>query len=506
MLRYTPPNFETLQAITRQHTELKVINEYRKKNQTIRVLQLKLLRFLLNSFTSEDNAYEILLGAWIFLREAIYNEYTLRSPTNSHLFNISESVLGIDAKSNPGLLDRNNLDNRTKFFHLSSFFNYLEKHQQSIHSTVFASARDIAKQAKCKLDNEIKPITARLPNARSLRQEFSELPSRYEEKCAADSKVSQILSYVGLAGRSTKRLQAIKLIKILDERCKASTTNDCEEKLNDYHLRLGALLKIMQDIEHEYRLGVRSPANSQLYKELQRITNLQHTSELNFEVKGDHLLALEGVLQRDLAAEQLELWKKNSINKEALEKIKDEITLLRGDFIKSKQKIIINNPAFDKLINKFLDCISVTIIESGIIFAALELANFLITHKLNFNFLLTIATPQNALILMSTLWAFKQIQGGINASLTNAFMPLVSPVVRAPLKAVYRNSLFRPNTEAKLSADDFKLISALYNASDEIVPPSEKCRLESLFDLKKTQHIDEMPAEEQTAHWLTLPF
>src|SRR4029077_169783 len=104
--------------------------------------------------------------------------------------------------------------------------------------------------------------------------------------------------YVGIGGHSVRRQNAVRFIEVLNERCSSLPESNQEkaEKPRDYFIRFGALLKIMQEIESEYSLGIRSPENSHLYKEIQRVTNINHTSELSFELKEADLAELDTLI------------------------------------------------------------------------------------------------------------------------------------------------------------------------------------------------------------------
>ncbi len=474
-----------------------ISSTYIDSNTAARIDQIKMLESLLTGIAPTDDMHEIILGAWIFILDAIQTDYDryyfsyLRSAINSQLFRLAQKALGIDEESNKDKPIKNILDNQTRFTCLSAFFKHLNKNKKDFPLTLLASAETITEQAKNNLSTKITSLCTRLPTIRSLRDNFRQLPHYYEEKCANDSTISKLLAYVWIGGRNPKRKQAIKFIEILDERCcKLTHDEETSEKPQDYFIRFGALLKIMREIENECLLRG-SAKKSDLYKEISRITNTQSTDDLCFEFKEADLAALDQTLCRDVISEEkMAFWKKHNFNKTTLEQIKDDIILLRADYTKQKNGVLTNSPTFNKLVNDAIDCVAATIARSGVVYAIYEFASFLTSSSLSFETMLTIATPQNALIVMSCLWALKKFQSNIGSFLTSLCIPYVSPIVSLPVKKAFSHPFFAAHeTNRDLSSEDYQLIQALYNASDEIVSRDEKRQLELLFDLDKPEIV-----------------
>ena len=495
---YQAPTLESLKIAA-----LELPAKYKEKNNQERADQISLLKNLASQteLNEEKNAHDIMLGAWIFTREIIqssYNQYYLsyvRSAKNSQLFTLIDQALLLDDESNKNKKEKNVLKDNdpAKFIYLAAFLQYLEKHPYLMPHSMFIEVMRVTKQAKEPLIKKIRNLCARLPTVKSLRENFGTLPNRYETIRKTDTYLSTHLLHF-IFGRSSKRMEAVKFIEALHKRCAALPdvtipTDDARteikesDKPRDYFIRMAAAIKVMREIEQEY--SVRSPENSDLYVELQRITHLKRTSDLNFELKEADLAELDVLVCTDIISkEKLIFWEKNKIAKASLDKIKADILALRIELQQTKTDVFINDPRFNKFVNDFFNCIAKSIAQTGVLFVILEIANFIATNSMSFNTLLAVASPQNALIIMGGIWTLQQLRSSISIMLTNLAVPVVTPVVKAPLKALTSHSFFQlGNTSSALSEEDYKLLQALYHSPDEVYSLKEKRELSALFNL-----------------------
>jgi len=484
MTKYLAPDLGSLTESIRQITET-----YKEPDNIHRTQQLELLQSLLTNIPAEENRHEIMLGSLIFVRDSIqaeYDQYYLSrfsyfyAPTGSRLFLLAETALAMDGKNNT-------LDDQSRFIYLSTFFNYLEKNKHGFS----AAAEAMTKQARNNLNGKIKQLCFREPTVGAFRNNFRQLPGKYQEHCANDSAVYRILSYLGIGGRSARRQEALRCIEILDKRCRALEANaeekEGDDEPRDYFLRRAFLLKTMQEIENEY--SFRSPENSYLYREIKRITNIEHSSKLSNNLKEADFAKLYTLICDDLnSKEKMEFWKKCDVNYKDLRKIKNDIINLLKELNEPKDVMLTSNKTLNTLINKFMDRITVTIAQSGVIFAIVEMANFLASSGISLNVMLTIATPQNAAIIMGSVWVLNQCRSSANSFLTGMCIPVIAPLVQAPLKMFSKKP---PSFEKNPTLDDNDraLIKALHNASDTIFSAQEKLQLAMLFNLDKPESV-----------------
>ncbi len=473
MAGYSAPELEHItQAIQHLIDNYKETTGYIFGTRAIRPLQINLLKSLMAQAASIDNAHEILVGACIYIYAATGSEWTM----SSQLYTFAKQALRLDEK--------NVLDHESQFLYLDTFLTYLQK--TAADPTLFASALAVTQQAKANLDPKITTLCNRLPTSRALRENFRNLPQYYEEKCANDSYLSTLLSYVRIGGRNPKHKEAVQFVKILDERCTQFTSGAPVETPKDYFIRFGALIKIMYDIEQSCYLRPKS----ELYQEACRITNLNSTNELCFELKEEDLSALDNMICQDVVTPQeLDFWKKNNVNKLTLDTIKDEIVTTRAALIKEKKGVLTTSPAFNQLVNSSTDCLTTTITRSGVVFAVVELAGFMVSTNVSVEAMLLAATPANAVILMGCLWALKTMRTGASSLLASYCAPYVSPIVTLPFKKAFSSHPFfaKSATAQDVAAEDFALITALYKSP--VCTQDEKRKLAMLFDLEQPEQL-----------------
>lgn len=497
MATYLAPELSTLCGAIE-----KIDAEYKASGNADRGQQIAFLQSTLADAATKENARDILLGAWIFVHDSVGGTYRLPlfwSPNGSQLFQLSEKALGIDAESNKDKTEKNALDPQARVTYLAALLEHLDKSSKQYHAV-----KAMLKTAKAAAEPKLQELCMRLPTLESLRKDTQELQQKYLQRCAKDSIIYNMLSYTWLVGRSAHRFESVDLVSSLDERCStlADETESKKEPLTpsrEYFLRLGAVIKIMQEIEEEhargYAMGFYSPTNSSLYRDLQSISNLPYgTSQLSFEMKEGDLSELDNMLCRDVRSrEALEFWKKHNKTKEQLDKIKDDIIKLRAEMIKAKKGVLTNSPVFNRLANNFVEALTSTVVQSGMVVAAVELANFLVTTHLSWNLILTILSPQNAVALMGCVWVLKQFKSGIGSMLTDTFGPYISGVAKVPFKILPRPSFSAFDEDKAISDADKKLLMAVYNAPDDVTSEQEKERMNKLFN------FDKQLVEKQTA-------
>jgi hypothetical protein len=481
MTGFLVPELEHIcQAIQDLIDNYKETTGYIFGTRAIRPLQIGMLKSLKNQAASMENGHEIIVGACVYIFAATGAEWTM----SSQLYTFAQKALRIDEESNKDKAEKNVLDHESRFIYLSVFLTHLQK--TACNPTLYSSAFAITEQAKTNLIPKMTTLCNRLPTTRALRENFRNLPHYYEEKCANDSFISTLLSYLWIGGRNPQRKEAIRFIKILDERCSQLSNNELEEKPKDYFIRFGALIKIMYDIEQSCYLRPKS----ELYQEACRITNLNSTSDLCFELKEEDLSALDSMICQDVVTpHELEFWKKNNVNKLTLDTIKDDIVTMRAAYVKEKKGVLTTSPAFNKLVNDSAECLTTTITRSGVVFAVVELAGLLVSTNVGVEAILAAASPANALILMGCLWAIKTIRSSASAMLVNVCAPYIAPIVTLPFKKAFSHHPFFSNSAAtsKVTAEDFMLITALYNSP--VCSQDEKRKFALLFDLEQPEPL-----------------
>jgi len=455
---WQPPAYENLKkSLTR------LFSTYQSEANPARRQQIQLLESLL------ENDPDLLIEGLVYIRTAIKNEYIksgkiyslVRPAGKSQLYTLVSDALAISPE--------NRLDDVSKFVCLSTFIREISRRKK--HTPHLSRAISMAKSTKENIQTDIQKLTHRFPTDRSLCENFSAVRENYLGNA---EKKPGLFNY--LRSPASARIQAVRFLEALDERVSDS------DRQENYLLRYGALLHVMHQIETEYRL--RSPTNSRLYREIQRITHLNSSSDLCFELKQVMLTQLNSLLcQEHLGEEKLKLWQEHDINNADLMKIEEEILTYHTEMIRFRDSEFTGTPAANLIINGFLDCIARTIAQTGVIFACYQIARFMAGTSIPYRTLLALASPQNAAILMGSLWLITQFRSTVNNYATQTTQDFISPLLRIPLKALTRKkSLFEHlNDQSHISEEEKDLLQALYLSPDEIVSAEEKRTLKNLF-------------------------
>ena len=230
------------------------------------------------SFFEIDDEYatEILFGACVYGLEKIAASYYVLPPDGSRLFN-SGSTVYKTLQAGLDITAENPLDDQQRLIYLTHFYRYVKNHPKYLEDNL--QLTDIEYQLKSvlsRLSLDITLLLKRPPTLNTLSSEIKTIPQEY--KPASGS----LLSYVGLSSTNPERDNHINLIKLIDQQILADEKSD-----DEYEVRYGLLLYIMKQIENEYI--ARSPANSELYKMIQRALNIYHSSDLIFETQRRYL-------------------------------------------------------------------------------------------------------------------------------------------------------------------------------------------------------------------------
>ncbi len=473
MSGYQAPAFDDLCKSARN-----LSSEYKEKNNSARNEETALLRTLADRLGKESS--EVMLGAWLFVHEDIQAEYDAMSysslpyfgsPEWSELFRLSNKTLEIHAK--------NKLDPATIFIGLIALLNYVELNKGLVSDNLLKKIQSTAEKAKAKL-----PLTFydRLPTARALEEGCKELPNRYAQICAQDSFLTTTPVLSLFFGRSSKRTASIAAITQIDQRCDDESKKMSSEE--NYHTRLTAATLQMWQIEQEY---VRAPENSDLYKELQRLTNLNKSAELMLEVKPEYITDTIDFLNTEMKARLASQKTEDSQNKE-LADMKNDITRWQRDLKRTQHNVKFNNQQLERVVNTGINLFASSAAKTGVLFAALRMAAFLSSNYLDINLLFNLASPQNRLFMMMALWVLKKGRTCINAMIMQSCTSLVKPVVRAPASFVsWMTQTIRHVTATPPTAEDLRLAHALNEAPLSIVSKEEKEKLNRLFDLKEVE-------------------
>lgn len=360
----------------------------------------------------------------------------------------------------------NTLDDASCFSKLIHFIRLISDTEAMQEHSVRAISLAIEAKKRCK--NDIQSLMHRFPAHSVLKNNLSTLKKNYQPE--------QHGFFDRLRAPNQKRLQALQFLSALNEKIGDSCTHA------DYLLRCGALLYVMHTIEAEYKY--RSPTNSKLYCAIQDVTGLRSTADLCFELKQALLTQLNALLCGEhLDQESLIFWEDSGIDHAALQKAEAEIVTYHAQLIKFRNRDFACTPAANDLINDFLDCISRTLAQTGVIFACVQIARFCAASSLSPATFLAIASPENAALLMGSLWLIAQCRSSLNSYATQTTQNFISPLLCIPMQALTRNKslLDHLDEQAMLSPTESLLLQALYAAPAEVVTDREKKRLENIF-------------------------
>lgn len=237
----------------------------------------------------DENAHTILLSACVYGLETIATSYHILPPDGSRLFNAG-SQLYKSLLSALAISAENPLNDQQRLIYLIRFYQYIEHHPQTLNGLPATQGNPLLDDIACRLKTllgrlapDIAILLKRPPTLLTLCREMSTIPQEY--------KTPQVgfLSYIGWKNTPIERHHQIDLISRVTQHIAA------EEKIADeYEVRFGLFLYLMKQIEKEYI--TRSPANSELYKMLQRALNISHSNEICPETQRKYLQHLATII------------------------------------------------------------------------------------------------------------------------------------------------------------------------------------------------------------------
>jgi hypothetical protein len=421
------------------------------------------------SDVKEPNADAILAGACVHGLESIDSEYMYFSPDGSMLF--KGSSLYKDLKMALKITPQNLLDDKQRLVYLTQFYVYVKNHPSTDDPSLLTHIESSIKKILTRLAPDIDRLLKRPPTHTSLSKEFKNVPQEYADM--QKKKPASLLSYVGLSGPSATRNHHTALIEFVGQHIS-------EEKPQDeYAVRCGTLLYIMQQIESEYR--ARSPEHSDLYKISQRILNIKHSDALLPEIQKSYLQHLQAVILKIREKKHLE---KDPALLTADKNITDKIHAINHPEMNESYKDALMRTCTQLGIQFYVGEMLISLVEQEklwhgaaalfgkalvphYVLLALIITNF-IKDRIKVNLMATVTAQANNLVLYIGAQTYKvtansaQFIGALYTALTD------------------QGIILEPN-------DDW--IVALSQLPDTLFDPTKKVLLHRVFDIPE-QNID----------------
>lgn len=267
---YTPPDFAELVTAT------DLLHHEYKSDQPSQTDRIDLINSIVKAKEAKD--HDILLGAYCFGLEKIGGQYTRISPDKEeHYFRLFGSDLYTTLKNKLKISATNPLDLQQRFIYLVKFRHYINVPEHPL----IGCLNELDNVIHFVLNRQSKKIDELLslrPMNQVLMKNFYDIPNEYKSKAN-----QSLLSSIRFSAPDPKRqrfLQFIRLIKkIYDEE-----NPEHYEAMRAYDVIYGALLYFMEAIESTYRL--RSPENSDLYVQCQKVMNIKKSQDVESFIKG----------------------------------------------------------------------------------------------------------------------------------------------------------------------------------------------------------------------------
>ncbi|MDX1902179.1 MAG: hypothetical protein SFW66_09305, partial [Gammaproteobacteria bacterium] len=239
------------------------------------------------------------------------------------------------------------------------------------------------------------------------------------------------------------------------------------------------------------------------YKELQKATNLNHTSELSHELSKKAIVKLDNLLIDDKSIPNAtKIWNVNNVNAKDLRQIENQLLEFRIDITKYREGEFTDHTSLNHLLKGFLEFIIKTATHAGVIFACYQIAHFLVTTKMSYTTLLAFSTPQSAALIMASVWILNQLRNSMTEVAAQKAESFISRHIRTPLQKIMRKRPIFTSLDAEIQLDisDQQFVLELYESPKEIFPDKEKNLFEKVFS-PEILHVANNAMDKRIAHY-----